>query len=112
VVSNGRVSSSDFQTPLIRSFLPIAPTFLIKALNRIVPLAYPKTAARPPPEALQLIAQSCNGDLRSAVNSLEFLAAQTIPKAKGKAEIAKKSGKGSRGGRGAKIDASEQVRAL
>jgi cell cycle checkpoint protein len=97
------------------SFLPIAPTFLIKALNRIIPLAYPKGVARPPPEALQLIAQSSNGDLRSAVNSLEFLATQMIPKATGKTKAsggAKKTGKGSRGGRGAKIDASEQVRAL
>lgn len=111
MVSNCGVSYVEFGSQADISFLPIAPTFLIKALNRIIPLAYPKAASRPPPEALQLIAQSCNGDLRSAVNSLEFLAAQTIPKAH-KAEGPKKSGKGSRGGRGAKIEASEHVRAL
>ncbi|GMK55142.1 hypothetical protein CspeluHIS016_0201980 [Cutaneotrichosporon spelunceum] len=98
-------------------FLPLAPTFLKKALNRVLELAIENTSQRPAPDAVQLIALTCNGDLRSAINSLQLLCTgrtlQTLKKHKtGKdGKRGRATGKGSRGGRGAKVDVSEEVRA-
>lgn len=59
---------------LIFSFLPIAPTFLTKALRRVLELARSKHDFEPPAAtALQLVALTSNGDLRAAINSVQLL---------------------------------------
>lgn len=99
------------------SFLPLAPTFLNKALSRVLSIAIEDPDLRPAAGVVQLIGLSCNGDLRSAINSLQLLctgaALQSAKKRKtGKeAKRGKATGRGARGGRGAKIDVSEEIRA-
>lgn len=68
---------------------------------------------------MQLIGLSCNGDLRSAINSLQLLCTGTNNMLKGKKRKTGKEekrgkavGRGSRGGRGAKVDVSEEIRAV
>lgn len=94
----------------------MAPTFLVKALKRISGLAFPDPKSRPSQDAIQLIAHTANGDLRSAINSLQFLsrsgAADNGLRAKTTGPRAKASGKGSRGGKGGKANASEEVKKL
>ncbi|ORX33735.1 Rad17 cell cycle checkpoint protein-domain-containing protein [Kockovaella imperatae] len=101
-------------------FLPLAPSFAVRALNRILPLAVKSPSDRPPASALQLIALTCNGDLRSAVNSLQLLCSR-VAKQDGRKrkrddeELNSKSkakGRGSQGGKGAKLDLSDQLRAV
>ncbi|WRT67333.1 uncharacterized protein IL334_004303 [Kwoniella shivajii] len=108
-------------------FLPLAPTFLNKALMRVLQTAIPKAVNRPSHSTVQLIALSSNGDLRSAINSLQLLC-QGRKEVKGKKrkirdgeeedadiELGPKkrgSGKGSRGGKGAKLDVSKDLRAV
>lgn len=88
---------------------------MIKALNRVLGLAISDPDKRPSPGAVQLIAHSSNGDLRSAINSLQLLSSGTVLKKKkrksGDLRESKASGRGSRGGRGAKIDVSDDIRA-
>ena len=98
------------------SFNPIAPTFLNKALVRTLGLACPAASTRPPKEAVELIVHSSNGDIRSAINALQFLCrlkiVNTVPKGS-KAAAAPKTGKGSRGGKGGKnSSAGEGLKAL
>lgn len=107
-------------------FLPVAPTFQIKALKRIIDLSCKKSSnTPPPPSALQLIALTSNGDLRSAVNSLQMLCTQTAiiaKKRKGNKDddgtnkkrktSASSTGRGGRGGKGAKVDISDDLRAV
>ncbi|TXT13660.1 hypothetical protein VHUM_01027 [Vanrija humicola] len=98
-------------------FLPLAPTFVTKALNRVISLAIPDAAKRPSPGAVQLIAQSSHGDLRSSINSLQVLCTGSALKSSkkrktdGDGKPSKATGRGSRGGKGAKIDVSEEIRA-
>lgn len=105
-------------------FIPLAPTFVTKALKRVLALAIPVLAERPPDSALQLIALSCHGDLRSAINSLQLLCSQRgslkgrkRKRARGDGEDddiepVRKKGKGSRGGKGSKVDISDDLRAV
>ncbi|ORY20600.1 Rad17 cell cycle checkpoint protein-domain-containing protein [Naematelia encephala] len=104
-------------------FIPLAPTFVIKALNRVLSIAVPNLSHRPPSSAIQLIALSCNGDLRSAINSLQLLcsdrSAVVGKKRKNRNDddetspsVRKSSGKGSRGGKGSKLNVSEDLRAV
>lgn len=94
----------------------MAPTFLVKALKRISGLAFPNSKSRPSQDTIQLIAHTANGDLRSAINSLQFLSrsgdADNGLKATTTGPRAKASGKGSRGGKGGKVNASEEVKKL
>lgn len=100
----------------LRRFLPLAPTFLAKALKRISALAFPDAKSRPSQDSIQLIAHTANGDLRSAINSLQFLSRsrQQGHGLNGRAANpgTKASGKGSRGGKGAKINTSKEVKTL
>lgn len=113
----------------IASFIPVAPTFLTRALERVVSLAVPGAGWRPPKSALQLIALTTNGDLRSAVNSLQMLCnranVESGKKRKGgmlddddgdlsrsRSQRRVSSGKGSRGGKGAKLEVSDSLRAV
>lgn len=108
------------------SFIPVAPTFILKALNRVISLTPLPPAQRPGKATLQLIAQSSNGDLRSAINSLQLLCGgrkhgdmDKVGKKRREREEevasgAKGTGKGrgSMGGRGAKLDVSSELRAV
>ena len=103
---------------------------MIKALNRVVSLAVPSTGWLPPTPALQLIALTSNGDLRSAVNSLQMLCNRAnVEQEKGKngtgkgslinprrlagtSQMRTASGRGRRGGKGAKLDVSDSLRAV
>ncbi|KAK4685335.1 cell cycle checkpoint protein, partial [Tremellales sp. Uapishka_1] len=105
-------------------FIPLANTFITKALSRVVQLAIPLPKNRPSASTLQLLAHTSNGDLRSAINSLQLLCKRSIgPGVKSgskrknreeddeeEARTAKRTGKGSRGGKGAKLDVSRDLR--
>ncbi|KIY34336.1 cell cycle checkpoint protein [Cryptococcus gattii E566] len=107
-------------------FIPVAPTFILKALNRVISLNPLPPAQRPTKATLQLIAQSSNGDLRSAINSLQLLCGgrkhgdkdrvgkkrkereeEVVSGSKGRGK-----GRGSMGGRGAKLDVGSELRAV
>jgi cell cycle checkpoint protein len=91
---------------------------MTKALNRILQQAVPEVSMRPPASAIQLIALTSHGDLRSAINSLQLLCSRELGhkghkrKKKDEEGGVKKKGKGSRGGRGAKVDISDDLRAV
>jgi cell cycle checkpoint protein len=110
------------------SFIPIAHTFVIKALASIIQrhsINQPKgsVAGSTKDPNLHLIAATCNGDLRSAINSLQMLktglrlgGAKKKRLPLGREEIIQDikkpvKGRGSKGGKGAKIEADEGVRA-
>jgi cell cycle checkpoint protein len=88
----------------------------------VIQQAVPRPADRPPTSALQLIAMTCNGDLRSAINSLQLLCSRQLKGAK-KRKVRdeeeeeagtkrKGSGRGSRGGKGARLDVGDDLRAV
>ncbi|XP_054434436.1 cell cycle checkpoint protein RAD17 isoform X2 [Pteronotus mesoamericanus] len=57
------------------SFNPVAPTIMMKFLNRIVTIEANKNGGNitvPDKTSLQLLCQGCSGDIRSAINSLQF----------------------------------------
>ncbi|XP_059550388.1 cell cycle checkpoint protein RAD17 isoform X2 [Myotis daubentonii] len=57
------------------SFNPVAPTIMMKFLNRIVSIEAKKNGGNitvPDKTSLELLCQGCSGDIRSAVNSLQF----------------------------------------
>ncbi|XP_006871054.1 PREDICTED: cell cycle checkpoint protein RAD17 [Chrysochloris asiatica] len=57
------------------SFNPVAPTIMMKFLNRIMTLEtneYGGKTTTPDKAALELLCQGCSGDIRSAINSLQF----------------------------------------
>ncbi len=109
---------------------------MVRALQRVLDLTNLPTENKPPKSALQLIALTSNGDLRSAINSLQFLCGRKpdqLPNGNGKRKaskdhaddgdddvetngkarkISRGPGKGSRGGKGAKLDVSSDLRAV
>ncbi|XP_066887193.1 cell cycle checkpoint protein RAD17 isoform X13 [Kogia breviceps] len=57
------------------SFNPVAPTIMMKFLNRIVTKEANKDGGKivvPDKTSLELLCQGCSGDIRSAINSLQF----------------------------------------
>uniref|UniRef100_A0A8D0JDW0 Cell cycle checkpoint protein RAD17 n=1 Tax=Sus scrofa TaxID=9823 RepID=A0A8D0JDW0_PIG len=57
------------------SFNPVAPTIMMKFLNRIVTKEANKNGGKiivPDKTSLELLCQGCSGDIRSAINSLQF----------------------------------------
>ncbi|XP_057645440.1 cell cycle checkpoint protein RAD17 isoform X2 [Chionomys nivalis] len=57
------------------SFNPVAPTIMMKFLNRIMTIEASKNGGRvvvPDKSSLELLCQGCSGDIRSAINSLQF----------------------------------------
>lgn len=57
------------------SFNPVAPTIMMKFLNRIVTIEASKNGEKitvPNKASLELLCQGCSGDIRSAINSLQF----------------------------------------
>lgn len=99
------------------SFLSLAPTFMFKALNRVLSIAEYDHSLRPPAPAVQLVGLTSNGDLRSAINSLQLLCSRRLTPQDSKrkkvdaGESIGKKGKGSRGGKGSKIEVSDDLRA-
>lgn len=87
-------------------------------MTKVLDSALTDPTRRPPISALQLIALTSNGDLRSAINSLQLLCSRNRgdagKKRKAQTEMGgpKKKGKGSRGGKGAKLDVSDDLRAV
>lgn len=80
---------------LTRRFNPVAPTILLKALRGILDLRFPSPSklkrsssgsdprsesagekAKPPPELVNAIAEQGTGDIRAAINCLEFMSIQ------------------------------------
>ena len=58
---------------MFRSFNPIAPTLLLKALQALLKTHFSKSSQTlPSREVLDVIVESSNGDIRSAVMALEF----------------------------------------
>ncbi|KAI8802346.1 Rad17 cell cycle checkpoint protein-domain-containing protein [Cladochytrium replicatum] len=58
------------------NFNPVAETYLLKALNRIADIEFrvpARRALRPQPEYLRAVARSSGGDLRCAINAMQFL---------------------------------------
>jgi len=93
----------------------MAPTFIGKALKRLITLAIPAPSDRPSNDIVQLIAQSSNGDLRSAVNSLEMLmktGSGSLPTSTTSKSALPKKGKGSRGGGKTKTSGSKEMQTL
>lgn len=59
------------------SFNPVAPTIMMKVLNRIITREAAKNGGKiivPDKTSLELLCQGCSGDIRSAINSLQFSA--------------------------------------
>ncbi|KAK2491544.1 hypothetical protein MC885_014404 [Smutsia gigantea] len=59
----------------VLSFNPVAPTIMMKFLNRIVTIEANKNGGNttvPDKTTLELLCQGCSGDIRSAINSLQF----------------------------------------
>lgn len=56
------------------SFNPVAPTIIMKVLNRIMTREANKNGGKIVPDktSLELLCQGCSGDIRSAINSLQF----------------------------------------
>ncbi|XP_042306110.1 LOW QUALITY PROTEIN: cell cycle checkpoint protein RAD17 [Sceloporus undulatus] len=57
------------------SFNPVAPTIMMKVLNRITAMENSKSDEKndvPDKATLELICKGCSGDIRSAINSLQF----------------------------------------
>uniref|UniRef100_A0A5F9DHD0 Cell cycle checkpoint protein RAD17 n=1 Tax=Oryctolagus cuniculus TaxID=9986 RepID=A0A5F9DHD0_RABIT len=57
------------------SFNPVAPTIMMKFLNRIVTIEANKNGRKvvvPDRSSLESLCQGCSGDIRSAINSLQF----------------------------------------
>ncbi|GAA5938024.1 Rad24p [Sporobolomyces koalae] len=86
------------------SFNPIAVTIMKKALNRILDQVYDSsiaTGSRPSASTLDLLIQHSNGDIRSALMSLQFLASDgTVAPRNG----TQSHGAGASKGRGKKKD--------
>ncbi|KIJ61820.1 hypothetical protein HYDPIDRAFT_158739 [Hydnomerulius pinastri MD-312] len=87
------------KSPYVTSigFNPIAPTLMTKALQALLalhfgsPASHGKTGKQPAREVLDIIVESSNGDIRSAVMALQFACVVALPTSAGKAK-----GKGSR----------------
>ncbi|XP_019486704.1 PREDICTED: cell cycle checkpoint protein RAD17 [Hipposideros armiger] len=70
------------------SFNPVAPTIMMKFLNRIVTIEANKNGGNitvPDKTSLQLLCQGCTGDIRSAINSLQFSSKAVLHNYKGDA---------------------------
>jgi cell cycle checkpoint protein len=102
------------------SFIPLAPTFLVKALNRITTLVESRSVIPQPKHSVQLIALSCNGDLRSAINSLQLLCTRNMQSTNDRAKSRRRreedesaiKEKRVRMSKKAKLDVSEELRAV
>lgn len=73
------------------AFNPIAPTLMTKALQAMLTTHFESIGEKPPTkDVIEMIVESSNGDIRSAVMALEFVCVVTLP--------VKVAGKGKRRG--------------
>lgn len=81
-------------------FNPVAPTYLVKALIKICDVEFSKQKStkknndQPPKDYLEAIAQNSGGDIRCAINALQFLTIK--PPDQGYGVVAKVPAKGKR----------------
>lgn len=81
------LSTSPYVTRI--AFNPIAPTLMTKALQAMLTNNFASTTEKPPTkDVVEMIVESSNGDIRSAVMALEFACVVTLP--------TKGAGKGNR----------------
>lgn len=67
------------------AFNPIAPTLMNKALQAMLTKHFASTSGKPPAkDVVEMIVESSNGDIRSAVMALEFACVVTLTKGGGK----------------------------
>ncbi|KAG0704979.1 Rad17 cell cycle checkpoint protein-domain-containing protein [Suillus ampliporus] len=72
------LSTSPYVTRI--AFNPIAPTLMTKALQAMLTNHFASTAGKPPTkDVVEMIVESSNGDIRSAVMALEFACVVTLP---------------------------------
>ncbi|KAH7887075.1 Rad17 cell cycle checkpoint protein-domain-containing protein [Phlebopus sp. FC_14] len=80
-------------------FNPIAPTLMTKALHALLALHFGSqqslrgTEKQPPREVLDIIVESSNGDIRSAINALQFACVVPLPGSSAKQKGSRKSEK-------------------
>lgn len=68
------VSRVALRTSSLRRFNPVAQTLMKKALNAILDREYADMPAkRPSARAVQLVIEASDGDIRSALNTLQFI---------------------------------------
>ncbi|CED83791.1 Checkpoint RAD17-RFC complex, RAD17/RAD24 component [Phaffia rhodozyma] len=95
------------------SFNSIAPTLLLKSLNRVISLALSKSAIKPPQEAVELIVHSSNGDIRSAINALQFLCKVDMGRSNLTSEVKKtRKGRGGKSPKGADKELKELLNSV
>ncbi|KAL8203699.1 UNVERIFIED_CONTAM: hypothetical protein K2H54_059956 [Gekko kuhli] len=64
------------------SFNPVAPTIMLKVLNRITTIEANTNGEKfdvPDKSSMELICKGCSGDIRSAINSLQFSSLKECP---------------------------------
>jgi len=96
-----------FHSPYVThiAFNPIAPTLMTKALQAMVTTHFKSTGEKPPTkDVIEMIVESSNGDIRSAVMALEFACVVTLP-AKGAGKGRMKGNTVGRGGARAVLEA-------
>lgn len=77
------LSTSPYVTRI--AFNPIAPTLMTKALQAMLTNHFMSTSGQPPAkDIVEMIVESSNGDIRSAVMALEFACVVTLTKDSGK----------------------------
>ncbi|KAG2117372.1 Rad17 cell cycle checkpoint protein-domain-containing protein [Suillus discolor] len=77
------LSTSPYVTRI--AFNPIAPTLMNKALQAMLTKHFASTSGKPPAkDVVEMIVESSNGDIRSAVMALEFACVVTLTKGGGK----------------------------
>lgn len=77
------LSTSPYVTRI--AFNPIAPTLMTKALQAMLTNHFASTSGKPPAkDVVEMIVESSNGDIRSAVMALEFACVVTLTKGGGK----------------------------
>ncbi|KAG2156755.1 Rad17 cell cycle checkpoint protein-domain-containing protein [Suillus bovinus] len=91
------LSASPYVTRI--AFNPIAPTLMTKALQAMLTNHFASTSEKPPgKDVVDMIVESSNGDIRSAVMALEFACVVTLTKGGGKGK-ARRNTTGSGGAR-------------
>lgn len=94
---------------LLFRFNPIAPTLMKKALNAILDREYESSSSkRPSQRAVQLVIEASDGDIRSALNTLQFIVGDVAPISEFALENAKKKGKKRKSSGKAKDDEGDE----
>ena len=95
---------SSFDRMASSRFNPIAPTLMTKALQALLAShfgsseAHERVGKRPAREVIDIVVESSNGDIRSAINALQFACVVDLPVSslKSKGKVARKNGGGTK----------------